>query len=253
MFPNLALILGLMLIVWLASVALRDASIIDPFWGLGFVMLAWSSWWQAEDSGGRAFLLVLLTSIWGVRLAVYLTWRNWGQDEDRRYRAMREKHGARFKWISLFTVFGLQALLLWIIALPLQAAIDTQRMLPLRWPDAIGFVLWLVGMFFESVGDWQLSRFQANPANQGKVLDRGLWRYTRHPNYFGDFCVWWGIYLIAAFGGTWWTIISPLLMSFLLLKVSGVSLLEKDISDRRPDYQRYQMRTSAFFPLPPKW
>jgi steroid 5-alpha reductase family enzyme len=252
MFPNLALILGMMFIVWLASVALRDASIIDPFWGLGFVVLTWSSWWQAEDSSDRAFLLVLLTSIWGGRLAAYLTWRNRGHGEDRRYRAMRDKHGARFKWISLFTVFGLQAVLLWIIAWPLQVAIDPQRMVPLYWPDAIGFILWLVGVLFESIGDWQLTRFQANPANQGKVLDRGLWRYTRHPNYFGDFCVWWGIYWIAAFGGAWWTIISPLLMSFLLMKVSGVSLLEKDISDRRPDYQRYQMRTSTFFPLPPK-
>ena len=214
--------------------------------------MAWTTLWQEESVGPRGILLLALTTIWGVRLAAYLTWRNWGEEEDRRYRKMREAHGSRFIFISLFTVFGLQAVLLWIISLPLQVAMGSPESAYLHWYDGLGILLWVIGMFFESVGDWQLARFKSDPAHQGKVLDQGLWKYTRHPNYFGDFCVWWGLFLIAIFGGAAWTFFSPLLMSFLLLKVSGVTLLEKDISERRPEYQHYQRRTSAFFPWPPR-
>jgi steroid 5-alpha reductase family enzyme len=252
MLLNRVLILGLMFVLWLVSIPLRDARIIDPFWGLGFVLLAWSSELQADGPNERAFLLAIMTTMWGVRLAGFLTWRNWGQGEDRRYQEMREHHGSRFTWISLFTVFGLQAILLWVIAMPLQVAIRSTDRFEMQLLDVAGVVLWLVGVLFESVGDWQLSRFKADPHNTGRVMDQGLWRYTRHPNYFGDFCVWWGLYLVAAAGGAWWTMFSPVLMSVLLLQVSGVTLLEKDIKQRRPDYERYQRRTSSFFPWPPK-
>jgi steroid 5-alpha reductase family enzyme len=147
-------------------------------------------------------------------------------------------------------VFGLQAALAWVISLPLLAA--TGSTAPLGWLDAAGVALWLVGMIFEAGGDWQLARFKRDPANRGKVLDTGLWRYTRHPNYFGDFCVWWGFFLIALSAGGWWSIVGPLAMSFLLLKVSGVALLEKDIGERRPAYRDYIRRTNAFFPGPPR-
>lgn len=252
MLLNLCFVICLMLVVWVASIVKRDASIIDPCWGLGFAIVAWASYWQAESSTSRGLLLATLTTIWSIRLASYLVWRNWGTEEDRRYRAMREKHGKHFIWISLFTVFGLQAVILWIVSWPLQIAIPDMPATPLNWLDFIGGSVWLIGFLFETIGDWQLSRFKAQSNNEGMVMDRGLWRYTRHPNYFGDFCIWWGLYLIATQGGAGWTVVSPLLMSFLLLRVSGVSLLEKDIVERRPAYRRYQQRTNAFFPWLPK-
>jgi len=248
---NLAVLVGLMLLLWILSLILRDASIVDPFWGMGFVILAWMTYLVNSSTGARPILLLSLTTLWGVRLSLHLSKRNWGHGEDRRYVSMREYHGPRFWWISLFTVFLLQGVLLWFIALPIQAALATSQPTALGWIDAVGGLVWLVGMFFETVGDWQLARFKADPAHAGRVLDRGLWRYTRHPNYFGDFCVWWGLYLIAVGGGAWWTIASPLAMSFLLMKVSGVALLESTIVDRRPEYAAYQLRTSPFFPWPP--
>jgi steroid 5-alpha reductase family enzyme len=152
--------------------------------------------------------------------------------------------------VSLLTVFGLQGFLLWIISMPIQIGPFSPSEAPLGWLDSLGVGIWAVGVFFESVGDWQLARFKSEPANRGKVMDRGLWAYTRHPNYFGDFCVWWGLYLVAAAGGAWWTVFGPLLMSFFLLKVSGVAMLERTITDRRPDYVDYIKRTNAFFPGP---
>ncbi|MBS0205843.1 MAG: DUF1295 domain-containing protein [Planctomycetes bacterium] len=239
--------------LWLVSLVRRDASIIDPFWGTGFVLVTWMTLAASPTahSGGRPWLLTALTTLWGVRLSLYLLWRNWGHDEDRRYRAMRDHHGRRFWWISLGTVFLLQGVILWIVSLPIQAAIVAAESKPPGTLDLAGLTLWSLGLFFESVGDYQMAGFQADPGNAGRVMDRGLWRLTRHPNYFGDFCVWWGLYLIASSGGAAWTIFSPLLMSFLLLKVSGVTLLEQTITDRRPDYAAYQARTSSFLPWPP--
>ena len=172
-----------------------------------------------------------MTTVWGLRLSLYLLRRNWGRGEDRRYRAMRDKHGSRFWWVSLGTVFLLQGAILWFVSLPLQAGVWPTPPAPLWWLDLVGCGLWTLGFAFEVVGDWQLARFTSDPDNHGRVLDRGLWRYTRHPNYFGDFCVWWGLFLIAAAAGAWWTIPGPLLMSLLLMRVSGVPLLEKDIAD----------------------
>lgn len=239
--------------IWLISLARHDASIIDPFWGTGFVLVTWFVLASAPPTQvpGRSWLLTSLTTIWGLRLSLYLLWRNWGHGEDRRYQAMREHHGKRFWWVSFLTVFLLQAVILWIVSLSIQVAILNTESKPLHWLDLAGLAVWGIGLFFEAVGDYQMARFQAAPQNTGRVMDRGLWRLTRHPNYFGDFCVWWGLYLIAAAGGAAWTIFGPLLMSFLLLKVSGVTLLEKSITDRRPDYAAYQARTSSFLPWPP--
>ncbi len=251
---SLLLVIATLTCLWLLSLVRRDASIVDPFWGMGFVLVTWYVWESASTARliERSWLLAALTTLWGLRLSLYLLWRNWGHDEDRRYRAMREYHGARFWWVSFLTVFLLQAIILWIVSLPIQAAMINAETTPLGWLDFVGVGLWSVGLFFESVGDFQMARFQADPKNVGQVMAHGLWRFTRHPNYFGDFCVWWGLYLIATSAGAAWTIFSPLLMSFLLLKVSGVTLLEKTITDRRPDYAAYQARTSSFFPWPPK-
>lgn len=261
LLTSLLVVLATMTALWLLSLALRNASIVDPFWGTGFILVTWLTLASTSLawSVARSWLLAALVTIWGLRLSLYLFWRNSGHGEDRRYRAMRDHHGPRFWWGSLLTVFWLQGLILWIVSLPIQAAIlagSTNAVLiqssgvPLGCLDVIGTSVWLVGFLFESFGDFQMSRFQVDPANAGKVMDRGLWRFTRHPNYFGDFCVWWGVYLIATNGGAGWTIFSPLLMSFLLLKVSGVTLLEKTITNRRPEYIEYQQRTNAFFPGP---
>lgn len=251
LLSTLGVVTGILTLVWIASVKLRDASIIDPCWGLGFVLIAWQSALINGFTDSRTILLVTLITIWGTRLSAFLLYRNHGHGEDRRYTVMREHHGLRFWWVSLFTVFLLQAILLWLIAWPFQVAMARRHSPGWNWLDAIGLVVWTAGFLFEAVGDWQLARFKSDPANANRVMDRGLWRYTRHPNYFGDCCVWWGIYLIAATGGASWTIASPLLMTVLLLKVSGVSLLESTIIDRRPDYAQYQAQTSAFFPWPP--
>jgi steroid 5-alpha reductase family enzyme len=252
LLATLATIMATMGLVWLLSLARRDASIVDPFWGSGFAIVALTASWLNFPPSARTTLLVALTAVWGLRLSLFLLWRNWGHGEDRRYQVMRNHHGPRFWWVSLFTVFMLQAVILWFVSLPIQVAASQEEAIPLRWLDGIGVLIWTIGFAFEAVGDWQLARFKADPANTGRVMDRGLWRFTRHPNYFGDFAVWWGLYLIAAAGGAWWTLLSPLAMSFLLLKVSGVTLLEKTITDRRPDYANYQARTNAFFPGSPR-
>lgn len=263
LLQSLTCTLAALSLLWLVSLALRNASIVDPFWGTGFVLvtLLTLATGSGPNIGPRAGLLTILVTLWGFRLSLYLLWRNRGHGEDKRYRAMREHHGTRFWWVSLLTVFLLQGLILWIVSIPIQAVIVPHKTVsdisaaagsPLSWLDVVGVVVWFIGLFFETAGDLQMSRFQSDPANAGKVMDRGLWRYTRHPNYFGDFCVWWGIYLVAVSGGAAWTMFSPLLMSFLLLRVSGVTLLEKTITARRPDYAAYQARTNAFFPGPPR-
>jgi steroid 5-alpha reductase family enzyme len=247
---NLSVLVAVMLVLWIAGTRRRDASLVDPFWGTGFVLVAWIARSLNEPTSSRVLLLSILTTVWGLRLSIYLLWRNWGRGEDHRYAAMRANHGNRFWWVSLFSVFLLQGGLLWIISLPIQVAAANDMGTPLGWLDGIGIGLWAVGMYFEALGDWQLTKFQRDLRNRGQVLDRGLWRFTRHPNYFGDFCVWWGLYLIAAAGGAGWTIGSPLLMSLLLMRISGVTLLESTILERRPDYAAYKSRTNAFFPGP---
>ena len=187
----------------------------------------------------------------GLRLSLYILRRNWGKPEDFRYQKWREESGKRWWWKSLFQVFLLQGLLMWLISTPLLAAHRSAAPDHLTFLDITGLVLWSVGFFFEAVGDFQLSRFRGNPANKGKVLDSGVWRYTRHPNYFGDSAQWWGYYLIAAAAGGWWTVFSPIMMTLLLLRVSGVALLEKTL-ETRPGYREYAQRTSAFIPWFPR-
>ena len=200
----------------------------------------------------RQWLLVVMTTVWGLRLAGYLAWRNLGHGEDYRYRAMRKHWGPRFPIISLLTVFTLQGALMFVVSLGVQLgqAATSPDLGVLAW---IGAAVWAVGLAFEAIGDWQLARFKKDPANAGQVMDRGLWRYTRHPNYFGDACVWWGIALVAAETGLGrWGLLGAAVMTVLLLRVSGVALLEKSLSKRKPGYAEYVARTSAFVPLPPK-
>lgn len=261
---GLVVLIGAAFLTWVPSVFLRNVAIVDGLWSLMFLLAAATYWYTAPGFdaavGGepqrapgileRRELVLALVGVWALRLSVYITARNWGHGEDRRYQAIRARNEPGFTFKSLYLVFLFQALLAWIISLPLHGAILGVR--PLGWLDYAGVALWLVGMVFEAGGDWQLARFKADPANRGKVMDRGLWRYTRHPNYFGDFCVWWGFYLVAVSAGAWWSLPGPLLMSVLLMRVSGVTLLEKDIGERRPAYADYVRRTNAFFPGPPR-
>ena len=246
---NLMAIMAMMFAVWLLSLIKRDASIVDVFWGLGFVVVTWLTFLRADGYLGRKVLITVLTTLWGLRLALYICIRNWGHGEDRRYQAWRSQYGVRFWWVSLFTVFGLQGMLLWVISLTLQVGQISEMPAKLVMLDLLGMVIWAVGFIFEAVADWQLYRFKAVPENKGKVMKKGLWAYTRHPNYFGEFLVWWGLFIITlATPGSGWVVISPLLISFLLLKVSGVTLLEKSIVDSRPEYADYIKSTSSFIP-----
>ena len=247
-----AVVAVLMVSLWLVSIALKDVSIVDPIWGPAFVLVALTAAVAGSGDSGRRWLLFALTAIWGLRLGGYLLRRKLGdREEDRRYREMRERKGDAFVPWSLVMIFGLQGLLVLIVSLPLQLAADrpgalTAAVIP-------GVVLWVIGFFFEALGDEQMRRFKAGAASSGQVMDHGLWRYTRHPNYFGDFCVWWGLWLIALpAGGTWWTLIGPVVMSILLIRVSGKALLERDMAKRRPKYADYVKRTSGFIPWPPK-
>ncbi len=245
--------LSAVVLLWVVSLVRRDASVVDPFWGPGFVLIAATAYLVGEGFEPRRLLITAMVAVWGLRLGLHLLGRNLHEGEDRRYGAMRDHWGAAFWWVSLGTVFLLQGTLMWIISMPIQLVATASAPRALTAVDAVAFVIWAAGMFFEAVGDHQLRRFKANPANKGKVLDRGLWAYTRHPNYFGDALVWWGIFGVAlAVPGGWWTIFSPLLMTFFLVKVSGVAMLERDISERRPEYREYIERTSAFIPWPPK-
>ncbi len=246
-------IAALMLSTWLLSVVIRDASIVDLVWGLGFVLSAWTVVIVGDGTEARMLLIAGLVTVWGLRLSGYLAWRNIGSGEDRRYQSMRRHWGDRFWLISLATVFLMQGVIMWIVALPVQLAGTTDDPSNLGLLAGIGVAVWAVGLFFETVGDAQLARFKADPANEGEVMDRGLWRYTRHPNYFGDFCVWWGIFLVAAETvPARWAVIGPILMSVMLMKYSGVGMLERSIGKRRPGYAEYARRTSTFFPLPPR-
>jgi steroid 5-alpha reductase family enzyme len=250
---NFVAVMGFMIAVWVLSVAIKNAGIADTFWGLGFVLVAWITFWGAGGYPGRRLLITLLVTAWGLRLALHIGTRSWGKGEDRRYQNWRRQYGEKFWWVSLFTVFLLQGLLLWIISLVSQVgqwSVTPDRFV---WLDGAGLLVWAVGFFFEAVGDYQLAAFKKNPANRGKVMNLGLWRYTRHPNYFGECLMWWGIFFITlATPGSLWTIVSPLTITFLLLKVSGVTLLERTIVETRPDYREYMERTSAFFPWFPK-
>ncbi len=246
-------VVAFMLVGWLISVALKDASIVDILWGAGFALVAWVAFAVGDGYDGRKWLITILASLWGLRLSFYLFWRNHGKGEDYRYQAMRRHWGPRFTIISLFTVFGLQGVLMYVISIPLQVAQLSGTPGELTILDYLGTAIFAIGLAFESIGDFQLARFKADPANAGKVMDRGLWRYTRHPNYFGDAVVWWGLFIVAI-AEPWnlLVVFSPIIMTILLTRVSGVPLLEKSLSKRREGYTEYIRRTSSFIPMPPK-
>ena len=244
-----------MVVTWLVSLPLRDASIVDPIWPLGFVVVGWVVRLLGHGDPLRANVLVALVTVWGLRLSWHLFRRNLGHGEDRRYVAMRERWGDRFWAVSLVTVFATQGVLMWLVSLPLQLGQATDERgggwLVLL---VVGALVWAGGFAFEAIGDAQLRAFKADPATDGQVLDTGLWRYTRHPNYFGDACGWWGIFLVAAGAGGWaWAaVVGPIVMTIFLRNVSGVTLLERSMADRRPGYVDYVERTSPFLPRPPK-
>lgn len=233
---------------WLVSLWRNNVTHVDSMWSL-FFLLAASIYGMSTDFGSdRSGWVIALVLAWSVRLCAYLTWRNWGPHEDHRYRTIRLNNEPNFQLKSLYIIFGLQAVLAWIVSLPLLGATHSDTQMGLF--DVLGICLFAFGLFWESLGDWQLARFKASPGNAGKVMDRGLWAYSRHPNYFGECCIWWGFYLVACGAGAWWSLPGPLLMTLLLLKVSGVTLLEKDIGERRPGYADYIASTNAFFPGP---
>ena len=246
-------ILGFMTLLWLVSLALKNSSIVDIFWGTGFVIVTWVAFVLTPDGFVlRKWLLNVLVTIWGLRLSLHILTRNWGKPEDFRYQAWRKAAGAAWWWRSFFKVFFTQGVILWIVAAPLLAAQISAQPNQLTWLDYIAVLVWLIGFFFEAVGDWQLVRFKANPVNKGKVLQTGVWRYTRHPNYFGDAAQWWAYYLIALAAGGWWTIFSPIIMTTLLMRVSGVTLLEKSLKETKPGYKEYVETTSEFIPWFPR-
>jgi len=247
---NSAATLGIaLLVLWLISIATGKVSFIDSFWATGFIVVIGTAALQVTELGQQQAIALILLSLWGLRLSVYLLHRFLSHGEDARYiRMTKDKSGIARHVFTLWFVFGLQGALILIISAPLLALFGSPPA-DLTALSYIGIAIWALGAFFEWVGDWQLSRFKANPENEGKVLDHGLWGLTRHPNYFGDACVWWGLWLI---GHDITTIFAPLLMTFLLMKWSGVPLLEKSMRKRRPDYADYCERTSTFFPWPQK-
>ena len=245
---TLGVILFVGVIAWAVSVVIKDVSFVDSLWSLFFLIAAVVFAASVDTLSLRGVVVLALVAIWSLRLSLYITIRNWGEPEDYRYQTIRANNSPGFAIKSLYIVFGLQGVLAWIIATPLMPAITS--MAPLGALDVLAVALWLVGFVVEAGGDHQLRKFKQDAANKGKVLDTGLWRYTRHPNYFGEFCMWWAFWLFAASAGAWWTVFAPLLISFLLLNVSGVAMLEKTIGERRPKYAEYIRRTNAFFPGP---
>ncbi len=249
---SIAVVGAAMVALWLISLLIKDVSIVDIFWGLGFVAVAWTIFILSGSRGTRAYALLAITTAWGVRLALYLSWRNWGKGEDFRYKAMREARADSFWWQSAYSVFGFQGILIVLVSLPLLVGIGLYGDRGISALGLAGLAVVAIGLFFEWLGDWQLLRFKANPDNRGKIMKRGLWSWTRHPNYFGDFMVWWGLTAIASPApARAWVVIGPIIMSLMLLKVSGVGLLEKTMRTR-PGYGDYIARTSAFFPRPPR-
>lgn len=246
-----AMLMTLLTTLWALSLIVKDSGIIDIFWGFGFVAMVWWYFYKTGQSfdNTRAVLFAVLVSVWGIRLTTHLAIRNIGKPEDYRYQEFRAQGGKNYWWISFFRVFLLQGIILWNLSafylLVLQS--DATTLLPL---DYVGMGLWTIGFFFEAVGDWQLAQFKKNPANKGKVLDTGLWKYTRHPNYFGDACLWWGFFIFALAHpqGIWYSY-APIFMTFLLVKVSGVAMLETALKKNKPQYAEYIKNTPAFVPF----
>ncbi|HUS86989.1 MAG TPA: DUF1295 domain-containing protein [Bacteroidales bacterium] len=250
---GLYVVLTMMTIIWIISVIIRNASIVDIFWGTSFVLANLVYLLSSDSISIRQIILLILVAIWGFRLSIYIVIRNKGKGEDFRYRQFRKNWGEhRYWWISLFQVFLLQGVLSWLVSAPLAAINYFSGESSLNILDFLGLFIWLVGFIFESGGDYQLARFKANPANKGKILDTGFWRLTRHPNYFGDSAVWWGFGLICIASGSYIPVLGSLLMTFLIIRISGVYILEKSLKNDKPGYAEYVYRTSAFIPWLPR-
>lgn len=247
-----SIIFVLMTLLWLYSLKIKNSSIVDIFWGTGFVVTYWAALFIGSiEIATRILLLGAIVTFWGLRLSIYIFSRNHGQPEDFRYAKWREENGSAWWWRSFFKVFLLQGVIMLIVAAPLIAVLAANPANTNCSCEYAGFGLWLVGFMFEAGGDAQLARFKKDPSNKGKLLTTGYWSVTRHPNYFGDAAQWWGFWLFAFSAGAWWTVFSPLIMTFLLMKVSGVAMLERTMKVK-PGYEEYMARTSAFFPWFPK-
>lgn len=256
-FTNLFLLSGaaillLMTLLWLLSLTLKNSSIVDIFWGFGFILIVWLVFALAPQGYlPRRQLVAILVTVWGVRLALHIGSRNWGKPEDFRYASWRKENGPRWWWVSYFKVFLLQGSIMWILSAPLIAAQTSGFPAILTPMDLLGMCIWGAGLFFETVADAQLAYFKKNPTNRGRILTSGLWKFSRHPNYFGEAVLWWGYYLLALAAGAGWTVFAPLLMTILLVKVSGVSMLEKTLKSK-PGYEEYMNNTNSFVPWFPK-
>lgn len=250
---------GLLLIVvfvtfaWMLSVYLKNASIVDIFWGLSFVLVSGFYFIVTPGLTNRKIIIMALVAIWGLRLSIHILLRNMGKPEDYRYQEFRKNYGEkRYWWFSYFQVFLLQGTLVWLISAPLLAVNYYSANSSFGILDVLGILIWLVGFTFEAGGDWQLVRFKNNPANKGKLLTTGFWKYTRHPNYFGDAAVWWGFAVLSIASGCYLPVLSSVLMTWLIIKVSGVSMLERTMKNTKPGFEDYVKKTSPFFPWFPK-
>ena len=243
----------MMTLLWFASIILKNVSIVDLFWGFGYVLASIFYFLFTDGFETRKLIVLTLVVIWGLRLTIYLTIRNAGKGEDFRYQEFRRNFGEhRYWWVSFFQTFLLQGVLMWLISAPLLGAQYMSASDSLNIFDYIGIVFWIIGFVFEAGGDYQLAKFKKNPSNKGKVLDTGFWKYTRHPNYFGDAAVWWGFGFISMAAGSYIPVLGSILMTAMIIKVSGVVLLEKSLKDKKPEYKAYIEKTSAFIPWFPK-
>ncbi len=244
---------AVMLVVFVLASVKGTHRLVDIAWGLAFTAVAAVSYVMSAGQGDdlRRLLITAATAVWGLRLAAHIAWRGHGHGEDPRYARMLAKAPGNRTLYALRTVYLLQAALVWLVSLPVQAAQYVPE--PIGVLTVLGGVVWVTGLVCEAVGDFQLARFKADPAHRGRIMDRGLWSWTRHPNYFGDFLVWWGLFLMAC--GTWQaaavSVVSPVVMTFLLTRGSGKRLLENHMAGR-PGYATYAARTSGFFPRPPR-
>ncbi len=254
LFSQAALIiLVLVTLLWIWSIFIKNVSIVDIFWGLGFVIVNAFYVFMADELNARKILILTLVSIWGLRLAIYLANRNIGKGEDFRYQEFRRNYGPkRYWWFSFFQTFLLQGVLIMIVSLPLLGINTSTSTGDLKVLDYIGILVWLIGFTFEAGGDFQLAHFKRDFKNKGKVLNTGFWKYTRHPNYFGDSAIWWSYAIFSIAAGSYWHIIGSIIMTLLIIKISGLSLLEKTLKDTKPQYKDYIQKTNSFFPWLPK-
>lgn len=249
-FSVLPLLIVAATLTWLLSLPLRNVGLVEALWSMMLFAAGVVYALGSDLRTPRLSLVLWPLAIWAARLAVYLTARNAGKGEPRRFQELRARHAPHFALKSLYRVFLRRVILAWVVSLPLLGAFASLR--PLGALDRLALLLWLFGFVFETVADWQLARFRRDPANVAAVMNRGLWRYSRHPNYFGECCVWWGFFLFALAAGAWWSIPGPLLLTWLLLKDSGVPAVESDIGNRRPRYADYVLKTKVFFPARPR-